>query len=96
MPRLDVDDHAPQIYRFHVQVLWEPDVKEVVPQVEVGFNPHESPAQIHKGCGIKDPRGGHIVQLQAVILQQRAEESVRWHNKSTLVKCRESHLVSLH
>jgi hypothetical protein len=44
MPRLDVDDHASQNRRFHVQALREPDANEVVPQVEMGgrgVNPHE-------------------------------------------------------
>jgi hypothetical protein len=54
MPRLDIDAHATQNHRFHLQALREPDVKEVVSQVEVGVNPYESSAQSHKGHDMQD------------------------------------------
>jgi hypothetical protein len=41
MPRLHIDVHATQNCCFQVRALQEPDVKEVVPQVKVGVNPHE-------------------------------------------------------
>jgi hypothetical protein len=41
MPRLDMDVHTTQNRCFHPQAPWEMDVKEVVPQVKVGVNPHE-------------------------------------------------------
>jgi hypothetical protein len=61
MPRLDMDDHATQNSRFHIRALWEPDVKEVVPKVEVGINSHVGLTQSHKGCDMQDPRGGQMV-----------------------------------
>jgi hypothetical protein len=35
------------------------------------------------------------VQLQVIVPQQQAEESVRWHTKSPLIKCHKGHHVSL-
>jgi hypothetical protein len=36
VPRFEVNVHTSQNCRFHAWALWEPDVKEVVPQIEVG------------------------------------------------------------
>jgi hypothetical protein len=55
--KLDVDVHTTQTCRFHFRALREPDVKEVVPQVKVGVNPHECLAQSHNGRDMQDPRG---------------------------------------
>jgi hypothetical protein len=35
------------------------------------------------------------VKLEAVILQKRAEELVRWHAESPLIECHKGHHVSL-
>jgi hypothetical protein len=58
MSGLDMDGHASQNRCFHVRALREPDAKEVVPQVEMGVNPHVGLKQSHKGRGMQDPRGG--------------------------------------
>jgi hypothetical protein len=49
MPRLDMNVHTTQNHRFRVRTLREPNVKEVVPHVEVGVNPHEGLTQSYKG-----------------------------------------------
>jgi hypothetical protein len=41
LPRLDTDDHNPRISHFRARALREPNAKEVVPQDEMGVNPHE-------------------------------------------------------
>jgi hypothetical protein len=46
---------------FHTQALQESYVKEVVPQIEVGLNPHVGLAQGHKGRYVQDPRGGQVM-----------------------------------
>jgi hypothetical protein len=61
MPGVDVDDHAPQNSRFRVRALWEPDMKEVVPQVEVRASSHEGLTQSHKGHDMQDSQRGQIV-----------------------------------
>jgi hypothetical protein len=63
MPRLSMDNCAPRNHHFHTQALWAPDTEEVIPQVEIGVNPHEVLRQSHKGHDEQDPRGGQVVQL---------------------------------
>jgi hypothetical protein len=48
---------------IRIFALQELDVKEVVPQVEVGVNSHEGLARSHKSCDMQDPQGGQVVQL---------------------------------
>jgi hypothetical protein len=69
VPRFDVDIHATQNHRFRARSLQEPGEKEVVPQIEVRLNPHVGLAQDHIGRYVQDPRGGKVVQLQAIELQ---------------------------
>jgi hypothetical protein len=76
MPRSDGDAHTAQNCRFHAQALLEPGAKEIVPQIEVGLNPHIGLTHGHKGRHVHDPQGGQVMQFQAIELQQRAEKSV--------------------
>jgi hypothetical protein len=39
--------------------------------MKVGINPHIGLAQGYKGRHMQDPRGGKVMQLQAIELQQR-------------------------
>jgi hypothetical protein len=55
MSKLDVGNHAYQNCHFHVRALWELNAKEVVPQVEMGVNPHIGLAQSHEGRDVQDP-----------------------------------------
>jgi hypothetical protein len=96
MPRLGVDNYVPRNCLFHVRALQTLDVEEVVPHIEMGVNPHVGLAQSLGGRDVQDPHGGKIVQLQAIVLQQRTEELVRWHTESLLIKCQESHHVSVY
>jgi hypothetical protein len=59
MLRLDMDDHTSQNRHLRIQALREPDMEEVVPQIEVGGNhPHVGLAQSHKDLDMQDPRRG--------------------------------------
>jgi hypothetical protein len=55
MPRLDMDNHTPQICQFHVLVLRTSDAEEMVRQVKMGVNPHVGLAQSHKVHDVQDP-----------------------------------------
>jgi hypothetical protein len=72
----------------------KPHTKEVVPQVEVGFDPHVGLTQGYERCNTQDPRRRQMMHPQAMELQQRTEESVRRHTKSSLIKCRARHNIS--
>jgi hypothetical protein len=52
-------------------------MEEVVPQVEVGLNPHVGFAQGYEGRDMYDPQRSQMMQFQVIELQQRAEESMR-------------------
>jgi hypothetical protein len=49
MTESDEDVHTDQSRHFHARALLQPSVKEVVSQIEVGFNPHIGLTQGHKG-----------------------------------------------
>jgi hypothetical protein len=44
-----IEVHTTQNHHFHARALQEPDVKEVVPQIKVGLDPHVGLTQGHKG-----------------------------------------------
>jgi hypothetical protein len=68
MPKSNEDVHTTQNCCFHTQALLEPDMKEVVPQIEVGLNPHVGLTHGHKGRYVQDLQGGQVVQFQAIEL----------------------------
>jgi hypothetical protein len=43
--------------------------EEVIPQIEVGHNPHMGLAQGHKGCYMQDTQRSQVMELQAIELQ---------------------------
>jgi hypothetical protein len=55
MSELDMNDCTPRDCQLHVWVLWTPDTEEIIPQVEMGVNPHVGLTQSHKGCDVQDP-----------------------------------------
>jgi hypothetical protein len=55
MPRLDMDNHTPQICQFHVLVLRTSDAEEMVRQVKMGVNTHVGLAQSHEVHDVQDP-----------------------------------------
>jgi hypothetical protein len=75
VPKSDEDVHTAQNHRFHARVLSEPGTK-VVPQIEVGLNPHIGVTHGHIGHHVQDPRRGHVMQFEAIELQQRAKKFV--------------------
>jgi hypothetical protein len=58
MSRLGVHIYAPLKLPIPCRVLWTPDVEEIVPQVEMGVNPHVGLTQSHEGRDMQDPREG--------------------------------------
>jgi hypothetical protein len=56
-PRSDKDVHIAQSRHLRTRALLSPGTKEVVPQIEVGLNPHIGLAQGHKGRHVQDSRG---------------------------------------
>jgi hypothetical protein len=67
-PGLDKDVHAAPHHYFRVRALSQPGAKEIVPQIEMGLNPHIGLAQGHEGCNMQDPRRSQMMQLQAIEL----------------------------
>jgi hypothetical protein len=55
LPRVDMNTYAAQHHYLRVWVRPELDVEEVVPQVEVGFDPHVGLAQGYEGHNMEDP-----------------------------------------
>jgi hypothetical protein len=43
-------------------------MEEVVPHIKVGLNTHIGLAQAHESRRMQDPRGGQVMQLQAIEL----------------------------
>jgi hypothetical protein len=60
---LDKEIHSAQHCHFHFRALLKPSAEEIVPQIEVGFNPYVSLAQGHKGCCMQDLGGSQVMQL---------------------------------
>jgi hypothetical protein len=50
--------------------LPKPGTEEIVPQIEVGLNPHVSLTQGHEGRHMQDPRRSQVMHFQAIELQQ--------------------------
>jgi hypothetical protein len=68
--------------------------EELLPQIEIRFDPQVSFTQGYEDNNMQDSRGSQVVKLEAVVLQDRGEEWVQRHLKPLLVESRKGHHVS--
>jgi hypothetical protein len=55
MPKSNEVIHTTQHHCFRTRALPEPSAEKVVPQIEVGLNPHIGLTQDHKRYHVQDP-----------------------------------------
>jgi hypothetical protein len=70
--------------------------KEILPQIEIGVNPQVSFTQGYEDGDMQDSGGSQVVKLEAIVLQERAEELVWRHANPSLMESHKGHHISLH